>query len=67
MVWTQPENLSFYASKADVGGLISIKTNANFGVFSPYIELSAKTAGWVVGEVYQDKNMGVNFGLNLIF
>ena len=63
MVWAQPENLSFYASKADVGGLVSVKTNANFGVFSHYIELSAKTAGWVVGEVYQDKNMGVNFGV----
>ncbi|MCS6969336.1 MAG: hypothetical protein RMJ44_12285 [Cytophagales bacterium] len=64
MIWSQPENQSFYTSKAALGGLISIKgTYQTHKWFSPYIEIEAKTKGWVMGNPFIDENVSVVTGI----
>ena len=32
-------------------------------IWQPYISVSAKTKGWVAGDVYQDSNFSGRFGI----
>ncbi len=65
MLWMQPEALSFTTEKGQLGGMLGLKTRANLGLFSPYVEIEGKTKGWVMGNVFLEDNVSVNAGLNL--
>jgi hypothetical protein len=68
MLWLQPDNQLFFAKNGDVGGFIEAKVYYPFNKhFQPYISVSAKTNGWVQGNVYLEKNIGCEFGLRAFF
>lgn len=65
-LWMQPDG--FTAEKGKVGGMASADVAYSLGRIEPYVEISAKTAGWLVGEVNLDKAFTCRAGLRwLIF
>jgi hypothetical protein len=68
MLWVQPENQLFFAKNRAVGGFIETKIYYPVSKhIQPYISVSAKTNGWVQGNVYLEKNLGCEFGLRSYF
>lgn len=64
MLWTQPQNQLFFSKNYQLGGLIEAKIYYpinNF--FQPYISITAKTSGWVAGNVYLEPNISGSLGL----
>ena len=64
----QPKNQEFMTSKVDFLGLIGCR--ADFKVyknFFSYLEVVAKTKGWVAGNVYLDDNISFKMGLSARF
>lgn len=67
MAWTQPENQQFKTKKANHGGLVDFKFKfraKNHAIF-PYIQVVAKTEGWVAGNVFLEKNVSIKIGSNI--
>jgi hypothetical protein len=63
--WMQPEDLRFGAASGRLGGLASIRaTLARWSALQPYLEIEAKSAGWVAGNVYLDRNFATRLGLS---
>jgi hypothetical protein len=67
MLWSQPENQNFETSKGQFGGLIGLKTQYVAKMLVPYIEIEAKTKGWVMGNPFLEDNISVNAGLQMRF
>ena len=67
MLWFQPDKQKFMTSKPEPGGLAAIKMNipASKSV-ETYVELEAKTNGWVAGNVYLEKNFSVRMGITAL-
>jgi hypothetical protein len=66
MAWLQPENQEFKTDNGVPGGLIDlkIKIRLNHAVF-PYIQVVAKSKGWVAGNVFLEKNFSLKIGTNV--
>jgi len=66
-VWQQPENLLFYDEEGRLGGLLSAtanhKVSDNWELFA---QLSAKSQGWVPGEVALNREASVKLGLSYL-
>lgn len=68
MGWLQPRNGLFYSRKASLGGMIEVKGYYPISkYFSPYISVTAKTNGWVAGNIYLESNLSGSFGLQALF
>jgi hypothetical protein len=68
MVGVQPNNQEFMTSKADFLGLIGCR--ADFRIrknYFSYLEVVAKTKGWVAGNVYLDDNVSIKMGFSARF
>jgi hypothetical protein len=62
--WTQPKNQKFRTSEAQLGGKAEILMSTQFGkTWHPYLTFSAKTEGWVAGDVYLNSNFSCRFGI----
>jgi len=65
-MWMQPEG--FTTEKGKLGGMFSADAAYALGRIEPYVEISAKTAGWLVGDVNLDSNFACRAGVRwLIF
>jgi hypothetical protein len=63
-LWSQPKNQEFKTSDSELGGKAEIDVSAKLGrTWRPYIVMSAKTNGWVAGDVYLNSNFGVMIGV----
>ena len=63
-LWTQPKNQEFRTADAIFGGKVEILASTKLGkIWQPYISVSAKTKGWVAGDVYQDSNFSGRLGI----
>jgi hypothetical protein len=66
LLWLQPEGQRFRTTASQVGGLVSLKirqrTRKRLGA---YVEVSAKSAGWVAGEVELGSNVSVRLGASI--
>lgn len=63
-VWLQPERQRFDTAQSQVGGRISTIMKYPWSqTTNVYVELDAKTAGWVAGNVYLDGNVSTRLGL----
>lgn len=63
-LWLQPKDQQFYTKEADWGGVTTLKLN--FPINSPwetFVELEAKTPGWVAGNVYLGSNASLRVGV----
>lgn len=68
MAWVQPEEQLFFSKKAQFGGLIEAKIYYPINkYFYPYISITAKTNGWVAGNVYLEPNISSSFGIRTYF
>ncbi len=68
MIWSQPDNQSFFTEESQMGGLISFKVAyQNRSVFQPYLEIDTKTNGWVAGIPYLKKKISTRFGFQSEF
>ncbi len=65
MAWIQPEDQSFTTSNSQFGGLLGLKTQYVAKSLVPYVELEAKTKGWVMGNPFLEENISVRAGLQL--
>lgn len=65
--WLQPRGQEFYTEAAAPGGLVAVKlgfpANRHMEMF---VEVEAKTAGWVAGNVYLDENVSTRVGVTLL-
>ena len=63
-LWLQPEAQRFRTSKGDAGGLASVRVrtalSSRIGMFA---DVEAKTAGWVAGAPYLDRNVTLRLGV----
>ena len=68
LIGTQPNNQEFFTEKSQLFGLLSLHTdyaiNKKFGA---YIQLQAKTDGWVAGDEYLTSMVRLRSGLWLRF
>ncbi len=63
-LWLQPEEQMFKTKEAKLGGLASLRVGwSGFRNVEPFMEVTAKTEGWVAGNAYLDSNMSVQTGL----
>jgi len=66
MVWSQPQG--FMTEKGKIGGMVSADVAYSLGRLEPYAEFSAKTAGWLVGNVNLNASVSLRAGVRwLIF
>jgi len=68
MFGMQPKEQNFFSSKAEFIGLVSgrvdFKIHKNW---LPFLEITAKTNGWVVGNEFTEKNIAAKFGISARF
>lgn len=68
MLWQQPEALSFDAKKGQTGSLLGFRAHRYaYGRISPFIELEAKSTGWVMGNVFLQPNFSLRAGFSFIY
>jgi hypothetical protein len=68
MIGTQPKEQNFFTSKAKFFG--SIGTRADFQInrhLFPYLEITAKTDGWIAGNEFLENNAKLTVGLSARF
>jgi len=62
-LWLQPKNQRFFAKSGAPGGALEVRANVPLvGPLEFYLEASAKSAGWVPGNVYLDPNVNLRSG-----
>ena len=62
-LWRQPAGQAFRAESAATGALASVRVrHASEARVAPFLELEAKTAGWVAGNVHLERNVSVRAG-----
>jgi len=64
-LWQQPQDFAFRGARAMTGGLVAVRFVHTIPRFQPYLELSAKTKGWVAGEVEQGAGLSSIIGMRL--
>jgi hypothetical protein len=68
LVGMQPADQEFMTADSEFMGLFGLR--ADFGIskhFLPYIDVTAKTDGWVAGNEYLEANASVRLGLSMRF
>ena len=58
-LWLQPEGQRFRDRNAKPGGLAAVRVR--YG--KTFLDLEAKSEGWVAGNVHVDRNVTVRFGV----
>lgn len=68
LVGTQPRNQEFFTQQSQLFGLISVNTNYTVGKnFGAYVQVQAKTDGWLAGDEYLKSMIRLRTGLSLSF
>ncbi len=62
---TQPKDQSFYTKNHEFLGSFACRIDWVLKYFSPWVEFSAKTDGWVAGNEFLNNNFSCNLGLSL--
>jgi hypothetical protein len=66
-LWTQPKNQQFRTSESQFGGKVEVSVSTMLGkIWQPYISASAKTQGWVAGDVFLTDNVSCRFGFRAL-
>lgn len=64
--WLQPEDQMFRARRPAPGGLVGVRLSHPIAAaVGAYIEVEAKSDGWVPGNVYLDKNVSFLAGITI--
>jgi RNAse (barnase) inhibitor barstar len=66
-VWLQPEGQRFRTSEADAGGLAGLRVRAALSRrLGAFVDVEAKTTGWVAGVPYLDRQMTIRAGVSTL-
>ncbi|MFA9390515.1 MAG: hypothetical protein ACERKD_11935 [Prolixibacteraceae bacterium] len=64
LIGLQPLNQGFKTEKAAFLGLAECKVEwQTKGIMHPYVEISAKSKGWIAGNEFLDENLSFRFGI----
>jgi hypothetical protein len=62
--WLQPKDQRFFADSASPGGAVELRLNLPLhGSIDVYAEASAKSAGWMVGDVFLEESLNLRTGI----
>ncbi len=65
--WMQPQAQQFRTSAASPGGLAGFRVHRPIsGRFGSWMEVEAKTAGWVAGNVHLGRNVSLRLGSSVV-
>ncbi len=66
-LWSQPERQRFDATEGALGGLagVRVRTAVSRRV-AAFVDVETKSAGWVAGNVYLDRNTSLRVGVSLL-
>lgn len=68
MVWMQPKDQLFRTSDRETGGLLALKASSTISRrMQFYLDLEAKTDGWVAGSPFLDSALSARLGLSVDF
>jgi hypothetical protein len=68
MLWLQPKDQMFDTDKGQAGGLLYAQLRSpKTKTWQPYLEVEAKTKGWVAGNPFLDANFTVRAGVSAYF
>lgn len=63
-IWLQPKNQQFYTNDSELGGVATVKINyPTQATWETFVEVEAKTAGWLAGNVYLGNDVSVRLGV----
>jgi len=63
MFWNQPKNFLFQDTTASFGGALEVRVAPKLNRwYHPYLDIEAKTKGWLAGNPYQNQNVSVRVG-----
>ena len=63
-MWLQPKEQQFYTDDSELGGIATVKFSLpSYKHWETYVEMEAKTQGWVAGNVYLGDNVSVRLGV----
>lgn len=63
-LWLQPKAQSFLTEESELGGIATVKLNfPTYQHWETFVEIEAKTQGWVAGNVYLGDNLSVRLGV----
>lgn len=66
-IWLQPEEQKFQTEQSELGGIATLKLHyPSFKAWESFIEVEAKTPGWVAGNVYLEDNISVRLGVSVL-
>lgn len=65
IVWTQPASQSFAEDNARLGGAFNIRNSLSLNGFYIYFDVEAKSAGWLMGNMFLESNISLKMGLNV--
>ncbi len=67
MYWKQPGNLLFEDIEGKSGGYLAFQLKPdNTKWYKPYIELEAKSKGWLAGNPFQRSKAGFRLGFSAL-
>jgi hypothetical protein len=67
MYWNQPEKLLFEDVKGKSGGALELQITPTINKwYQPYLEVEAKTKGWLAGNTYQNSMLGFKIGFKTL-
>jgi hypothetical protein len=64
--WLQPRDQLYRSRETTAGGLLGLRAGLGSRRVRPYLEVEAKTEGWVAGNVYLGKNVTVRAGFTAL-
>jgi hypothetical protein len=68
MIGAQPKRQEFFTSEAEFFGLIGSRIDFQITKnWLPYIEVTAKTNGWIAGDAFLQKNVSAKLGVSARF
>lgn len=65
-LWLQPDEQRFRTTDSRLGGLAAISLRSKSDGLRPYLEVEAKSAGWVPGIVHLGAALSVRVGLRVV-
>lgn len=63
-LWMQPQELAFRTSDATPGAAIDLQVSKLFHAWAPFISISAKSQGWLAGNLFLERNISMRLGLS---
>jgi len=63
-LWLQPKEQQFLTDESELGGIATVKFHLPARqTWETFVEMEAKTQGWVAGNVYLGRNLSVRLGV----